>query len=577
MIDRFYREELAHLKELAQEFAEAHPALASMLGGAAADPDVERLFQGMALQFALLRQKIDDDFPEFIHPLTRQLCPQFLRPVPSATIVAFSPQPTFIESRAIPAGTQLASVPVEGTSCQFRTCSTVELHPLELLDAAFTQAPAAAPAISLSLALTGVALADWSVRSLRLFLAGDYAAASDLYLLLRRYLRRIVITPEEGGQPAVLPPESLSAAGFRPDEAVIPYPPNTFPGYRFLQEFFTIPQRFLFLDLVGWEKWTERGKGTRFRVTFELAPSTLSPPQVRRESFALFATPAVNLFPADARPIVLDHRKDRYPVRPDVATPEHAAVFSIDGVTGLLQGAPRERRYLPAEGFPAITATEPAYRTAIVTRPAREGFDVYLSFSHAEDDLFQQETISVALTCTNGRLAESLRVGDLCQATPSSPQGVSFRNLTQVTHAVMPPLGKELLWRLVSHQSLNRQALASAGQLREILELYLFEEEGSDQAALAASRKRINAIKEMTCQPTQRLVRGSPVRGTEMRITVNGDHFAGPGDLFLFGSVLDDFLSTLATINTFTQLTVQESSKGETLEWPPRLGDQPLL
>ncbi len=61
-----------------------------------------------------------------------------------STIVAFSPKPTLKQPITIPAGIEVASVPVEGTSCIFRTCYDVELHPIDLVDAAFVESATAA-------------------------------------------------------------------------------------------------------------------------------------------------------------------------------------------------------------------------------------------------------------------------------------------------------------------------------------------------------------------------------------------------------------------------------------------------
>ncbi|MCI5122659.1 MAG: hypothetical protein D3908_16030, partial [Candidatus Electrothrix sp. AUS4] len=44
--------------------------------------------------------------------------------------------------------------------------------------------------------------------------------------------------------------------------------------------------------------------------------------------------------------------------------------------------------------------------------------------------------------------------GDISQATSSTPELVSFSNITSPTAGVQPPLGKNLLWRLLGHLSL---------------------------------------------------------------------------------------------------------------------------
>ncbi|KIE41133.1 type VI secretion system baseplate subunit TssF [Geobacter anodireducens] len=577
MITRHFQEELVRLKELGAEFAAAHPALAPMLGGPSADPDVERLLEGVAFQTALLRQKLDDDFPEVVHDLVRLVAPHYLRPVPATTIVAFEPKPSLTRSRLIPAGAELASIPVEGTRCLFRTTSPVELHPLELLDATFAQPAGSAPAVTLSLSLTGLPLDHWEPRSIRFFLAGDHARATELFLILSRHLKRIVITAEERGASASLPAACLQPVGFNDDEHLIPWPSHAFPGYRLVQEYFAAPQRFLFLELTGWERWTARGSGSRFTITFELGGLVLPPPPVRRESFVLFASPAVNLFPHDAEPILLDHRVGRYPVRPAGLAPGHGQVYSVDRVTGIVRGAATERTYHPFGQFSADAGAQPTFHTAVSASPVRAGFDVHLAVAYPQGEgLPAAETLSIALTCSNGRLPENLWLGDLCEPTSSSPASATFHNITPLTPALLPPLGKNLLWRLVSHLSLNRLSLASADNLRTLLALYLFEE-GGGRGELAANRKRLDGIEAVIAKPAGRLVGGHLLRGSEIVLTLRGDHFAGPGDLFLFGAVLDRFLGGYASLNSFTRLTVRESVREEVYSWPPRLGHRQLL
>jgi type VI secretion system protein ImpG len=577
MSQRHYQQELARLKELGAEFAAAHPALAPMLAGPSADPDVERLLEAVAFQTGLLREKLEDDFPELIHDMARLVCPHYLRPIPATTIVAFVPKPSLATTRTIAAGIRLESAPVEGTRCQFRTCSEVEMHPLQLVDAEFFQQAGQAPSVTLSLALNGLSLAGWSPRKLRLFLAGDYAVASDLYLLLRRHLRRIVISDEEGGRSVELPADCLQAAGFAADEAVIPFPAQAFPGYRLLQECLAIPNRFLFLDLIGWERWLERGSGSRFKISFELSPFSISKPRVTRESFVLFAAPAVNLFSHDAAPVLLDHQRERYLVLPSGLPPDHGQIFTVDAVTGIIRGRSGRRAYRPFELFHQLTPDEPAYHTTITRSPVNGGLDVHLSVAFQKDQgLPETETLSIDLTCTNGTLPERLRVGDLSHANASTPDYATFSNITPIVPSVMPVLGENMLWRLVSHHCLNRRSLASAESLKALLSLCLFEG-NRDQAALAANRRRIDGIEEVLCQPVDRLVRGMMMRGLQITLSLRGDYFASAGDLLLFASVLDEFFAGYISLNTFTHLTVNELNRGESIQWQPRLGQQPLL
>jgi type VI secretion system protein ImpG len=572
----FFHTELNLLQELATEFALANPALAPLLDGSnRTDPDVERLLEAMAFQNAMLRRKLAADFPELIHKLAQLVLPHYLRPVPATTIIGFTPA-TGGGSVTIPAGTQLASAPVNGTRCRFTTTAAVELHPLEITDAAFAQQSGRIAEIRLSLALHGLPLCDWQPGSVRLFLAGEQAAATELYLLLSRHVTRITLTPADGGPACVLPADRLRPAGFAEGEELLPYPPHSFPGYRLLQEYFSTPEKFLFFDLSGWEEWQGRGEGTRFTIGFELDSLPSGPQRVRRDSFALHAVPAVNLFPHDADPISINHRADRYLIRPTGPNPAHCQPFSVDRVTGYTRATARERDYLPFELFSDDNGTGPAYHAQLAESQRHSGYDCHLGVAFpGEIPAPDAETLSIALTCTNGSLPENLRIGDVAEPLSPLPDAVTGRNITPINPGQPPPLGPGLLRQLTSHLYLNHLSLASVGHLRTLLELYVFP--GSRTGfQVAANLKRIAGIETLEVTAGEQMVAGIPLRGQEIRIRMRQDHFAGAGDLYLFGCVLDQFLGRYASLNSYTRLVVYETLRGGTCQWPTRLGSQAL-
>jgi len=577
MFNRYFQEELDNLKDLGGEFSKAHPALAPMLSGRSSDPDVDRLLEGVAFLTALLRQKLDDEFPEIIHELVQLIWPHYLRPLPSTSIVAFNPKPTLKQPMVIPPGTQVASAPVEGVSCLFQTCYPVEVHPLRLLEASFVETAGQPPAIRLMLELKDANLADWQPQALRLYLAGDFPTAADLYLLLRRYLTRISISAAGSKSVLTLRPESLKPVGFGQHEGVIPYPTNSFPGYRTIQEYFILPEKFLFLDLVGWDQWQDRGKGGRFEVRFELDHIPFASPRIKTGDFVLFATPVINIFPYDADPIRLDHRRTEYRVRPSGLKDAHYQVYSVEKVIGFVQGTAEERVYAPFELFRSDSQGVPVYRVNIRNSPVRPGFDVYLSVAYPpESGPPVAETLSIELLCTNGFLPEEIRTGDIALPTSSSPEQVDFKNLRPPTSNILPPLGTNLLWRLISHLSLNYASLSNTENLQTLLNLYLFRDPRKPEASLA-NQKRVAGIQSIESRGADRLVSGVMTRGRDIELEARHDHFASQGDLFLFGSIIDHFLGSYASINAFTRLSLREVLTGEIYQWPARLGDHPLI
>ena len=103
-----YQSELEYLQRACDELGAREPDLAPMLGRGT-DPSVTRLLEGLAFTFARLRQRLDDDMPEIVHPVVENLCPELLRPIPSATVVELVPSPKLLGRKRVTAGTSFAA------------------------------------------------------------------------------------------------------------------------------------------------------------------------------------------------------------------------------------------------------------------------------------------------------------------------------------------------------------------------------------------------------------------------------------------------------------------------------------
>lgn len=571
-----YREERAALDKEAARYVEEHPNLAPLMSGSLADQGVERLFEGTAFLNALLRQKLEDDFPEFIHEIIGSQQPEYLRPVPASSIAAFIMKPNCTEPRIIPKGTQLDSVPVEGTRCRFRTCYDTEVYPLSIVGAGYFHSSGRLPMIRLHMELNGMPPSDFRPDSLRFFLGNDHSAACHLYLLLTRFLHRVVITPEGDGSSAVLPADCLRPAGFGNNEIILPGFSDTVASHQILREYFLFPFKYLFVELSGFEKWKDRGDGSRFHIMFELINCPFGAPIVGAQSFVLSATPIINLFHHQAIPLQVDASTERYQVRPAGKIAEHFHLFDLDGVSGVTPGNRRRRGYVLFNH--ADKDFEPG-SMCFVTREKssfQDGYDTYLSLFPDERERSQGGKLAVNLTCTNGTLPERLDIGDIRIATAGTPESVEFTNIAPVTPTRFPLSEKNILWRHLSAFSLNRLSLLAPVTFRSIVRLYT---PGHSRCTVAvdAVEKRIEGIVGIEAEMTDRIICGAIYRGHTIRLKFKGDHFSGPGELYLFCSVLERFLGGYATQKCFTRLIAEDVVAGHVFDWPPRFGDGHVL
>ena len=352
----YYERELTFLRQMGAEFAEKYPKVASRLllePTRCDDPHVERLIESFAFLAARVHLKIDDEFPEITEALLTVLYPHYIRPIPACTVVEFHLDPEqgkLTTGLPIPKGSVLYSRPVEGWPCKFRTCYDTTLWPITISEAAWVTPDRLRPAVRTPAAaalrvqlscLPDAGFDKLDLKSLSFYLHGESNLAHNLYELLCNNCIEIQIrdlTLNTRKSPVVLPGNSLSPVGFRDEEALLPYPRRSFTGYRLLQEYFNFPEKFFFMELNGLEAIRTAGFGPRVEVLFLITSFERAERQqmlelnVSAKSLRLACSPAINLFPHTAEPILLDQTRTEYQVIPDVRRRHVLEVFSIDEV-----------------------------------------------------------------------------------------------------------------------------------------------------------------------------------------------------------------------------------------------------
>lgn len=585
--DKYFREELAFLKEQGMEFSEVYPQLSRFLHGRTTDPDVERLLEGFAFLTGRLREKVEDDFPELTHSIINMLWPNYLRPVPSISIIKFNPNKKAISSRqTVSKGTRLDSLPVSDTICHFSTCRDLDIYPLER-ESVVTTHTREASIIDVNLCLLGDQnVSKMKLDNLRFYLGGHNYSAQMLYLWLSHYLQRIDVIV--GDRTFTLPKDSFRVVGFDGKDAILPYPKNVYEGYRILQEYLAFQDAFLFFDVMSIGKHIAPTVSGKMTLRFYFSRTLPADVRVRDKSFELYCTPAINIFEHDADPIDLNGKKTEYKITPSSRYPAHYEIFNVQQVqgwkgseTGRVRGEPRI--YSPFESFQheierSRDRQSLYYRVRVKNSLRNDGFDHYISFVRGDETqcVGLSEAISLHLICTNRQLPLELGRGDICVATDSSPAYASFENITEPTQPLRPVLDGSLLWTLISNLSLNYLSLLSRDALCSILRAYDFRALVDRQAELIA-KQRLQGIVKITSQPIEKIIRGLPVRGLQSVIELDQTSFGSEGDLYLFGSVLSRFFALYASINSFHELVVINSVNQEKYTWGTQIGMQPLI
>jgi type VI secretion system protein ImpG len=604
----YYEQELRFLRHMGAEFADKYPKLASRLvlrEEDHPDPHVERLLEGVAFLAARVHLKIDDDFPEVSDALLNIVYPHYLRPLPSMSVVEFQLDPQqgkLTTGLTIPRGAMLYSRPVGGLPCRFSTTQETTLWPLELAAAEWrtpekldppVRSGGAAAVVRLELRCAPeVSLDKLAVRALRFYLSGDTVVPALYELLLNNCTQILVRDPKDRRRaPLRLAAGSLRGGGFEEHEALLPYPRNSFDGYRLLHEYFAFPKKFHFLELSGLELVTGAGFKESAEFLFFLSPFER---QERWEMlelgttaqvFRLGCTPIVNLFPQTAEPILLRHTEFEYPIVADARRQRNMEIFSVDEVVSASREAGGLTRYEPFFSFRHNdTRSSKQAFWSVVRRPAAwrkdGGTDMALTLLDLSGSpvVPDTEALTVRLTCSNRDLPSLLPFGGEASDFELEGGGPIKRILAREkpTPSIPPPTKRAAFWRLISQLALNHLSLVAEGKdaLQEILELYNF-------ANSTVANRQIQGIRSVESRPHFARVMSEHgigfARGSLVNVELDEEEFAGSG-VFVFASVLERFLGMYASLNSFSQLAVRTLQRKEVLkQWPPRAGRKILM
>lgn len=639
----YYNLELQHLREMGAEFAAEFPKTAARLGMngvEVTDPYVERLIEGVGFLAARVHLKLDAEFPRFTQALLESVYPHYLAPTPSMVVAQFTPdynEPALARGFTVPRESTMHGVKGADdlTACEFRTAHPVTLWPVEVESVRyFSHAPdlrlneAAAAlgkpingGVRIRLKCTAaLKFSQTSIDRLTFFLAGQNDTANRLYeLCLSAGVGALVAfgrdVPRES---TLLRADAIRPVGFSDDEALLPSTLRSFHGYRLLQEYFSFPQRFRFVELAGLAGAIKGVDANELElvILFERGDRTLEP-MVDTSNFALYCTPAINLFSKRADRIHLTESAHEYHVVADRTRPIDFEVYAVTEVLGHGIGSESERQFLPF--YTAYATDEAGQRSAYFTlrrqprrlseeerrrggRSSYIGSEVFLSLVDSAQAPFSGDLrqLSIQTLCTNRDLVLQMPVGIVKNpdGTPKSDFSLDVNAPQKHIRVVSGPsrpyaalADGAIAWRAISHLSLNYLSLADSSSggavaLRDLLELYaqaLAEKEIAQRQINGIQSVRVRRVVDRLPPPprvgmsgereAQRLAFG---RGLEIGVVVEEKAFEG-GSAFLLGAVLHHFFARYVSMNSFTKTRLRSLERGDIGRWEPQWGARPTL
>jgi type VI secretion system protein ImpG len=600
----YFNQELVAVRQLAAEFAKAHPKIAGRLRlspDAVDDPHVARLLDGVAFLSARAQQRLDDEFPELTDTLLGVLYPHYLAPFPSCAIAQLTPKPDLQAMVEIPAGFEVDTESVRGQSCRYRTASKLTLWPIRIESARLMGLPFTAPVNTLANGATAVLrlvlttlnpevnFSALGMDRLRLFLCGSPATSLPLFELLAGHTLGVALADSPNDpSPVLLPKTAIEDVGFAPEDALLPWPARSFSGFRLLSEYFAFPQKFMFLDIAGLAAKTLLHESNRLEIFIYLGRTSGELERaVSADVFALGCAPIVNLFRQRCEPVNLDHTSIEYRVLPDARRSGVMEVWGVTSVTEVRQDT-TTRLWRPFYRLSETTKLPNGeggsfHEMRRAASASVGGTDTFLTTFDAGFDPAKKidSVLSVEALCLNRDLPSELPFGGGHPTLKALKPHTGIANIaciTPPTPTLRPEIQARGAWRLISHLSLGHLSVTGgaegAAALKEVLRLYDLRDTADTRAALEALLA-VNAKPGTARVPGSRL--GAFCRGLDVELEFEPRAFQGAG-LYLLSSVLERFLALHATVNSFVRTTVKLRGKTDPeIRFPARAGAQALL
>ena len=595
----YYNHELQYVRELGAEFAPLPEGRGTpgVGGHGLCQPLRERLLEGFAFLAARVHLKIDDQFPTFTQHLLEMVYPHYLAPTPSMAVVQFRPnldEGSLAEGFVIPRQTALRGLLGEGeqTACEYRTAHEVTLWPLEIAKVEYFNrdaAPGDLPALpqvkaclQIRLRCTaGLNFHDLALEELPLYV-GSSELAAPLYEQLLSNTVGIAArgTADAAAQYELLDSPHLQRVGFSDQEALLPFGPRSFQGYRLLHEYFAFRDRYFFVAVTGLKRALKRCPGNKLDVFIlfdELHPRLDN--AVAGEHLRLFCSPAINLFPKRSDRIQLDDHSTEHHVVPDRTRPLDFEVHSITSVTGHGTTSDQDQpfRAFYSLASPGGRQSASAFYTTrrqprvVSSSQRRRAHGRAMSAAKSSCRWWTRAKPLIHTTCGSCRRRRCARTA-ICRcscrsarpapisrsrsAHPSNRFNASPDRLAPGRRSCMPGVNWAGDWSATSRSTSLAQRYrlgGTAAALQELLRLYA-------DLADNPTRQQIDGLLAVSSQP---VVRQHPTsrrmsfgRGLQIEVTFDEAAFHG-GSLFLLGSVLDQFFARYVSINSFTETCIK--------------------
>ncbi|MDR1034953.1 MAG: type VI secretion system baseplate subunit TssF [Holosporales bacterium] len=595
----YYRNELLFLREKGGAFALKHPEIADKLdikAGESTDPHTERIIEAVAFMSARLNQKIDDNSQNVAFHLLSALYPNLIATFPPGGIVQFVSGAGTVDPDVvhIPKGTKVVATSRAGVNCIFRTVYPLDLYPINVANVTLTQRSgnsigSSGTCITITINSLSIPFENMGIQELLFCINSDMLEdALSIYEAIfsnPNGLFTIKIADKE----FEIDRRYVMRCGFGDNEMICSVPKYSTNSLQLFQEVLHFPRKFMFFKIINVHDLITKTlltnidsislvidvnyKNDRFSDT------------IKKVSITTDATPIVNLFQVTSDPFRFDGLKNKYLLMADQSLDPSLEIQSISSVH-ILNSKTNEAFVVPPYFSLASDAESDAtpniywtYSTESAGVRGLDGMDTYISFVDTSlNPKAPYDMVVYAQTlCTNRFETRDIPSHIRMQTENIETGSYSAKLLHKITKPVEMTEERNTLWTLISQLATTHITIASCENLMTSISK-LVEILACDTKIQA--RELLDQITTIDVTEIVRRIGKEAWRGFVNGLAINIYTKSEPNSslVFLFCNILNHYLSSIVSINSFIELHMFSSTSSKELaSWLPTSGNRRLL
>jgi type VI secretion system protein ImpG len=580
----YFEEELSYLREKSATFAKNHPEVANALGlskDSIDDPQIARLIESVSLLNARIQKRLDDNYSDFTESILNVTYPDFLKTIPSYSIIEVDVDNNAKAKGFIPKGTMFELKDQNIGNCYFKSTDDLVIYPLILNKVSTYVAPfneeniigstQAKNLIEFEFNTTeeGINCKDLSIENLDIAIRSENNLSFKIYDEICQNIVDIYL--EINGKMISLSKDVLTNNTFELDKPLLPYSSNSYPGLNLLNEFFLFRGVFNKIN-INLEKVKYLLDSNTFKIKLFLKEMKVDVfRSLQKDNFVLHHVPVINLYETYAEPIIADGLKENYPI----VVYDNNRELSLYKVVSVESSYDSVKEKIP-ELYNEDYYSQSSSKRWSVRYNERDGLikgNLQLIDLNHNNALKGEQTLLIKVLVTDGFIPSKINYTNVeISAMSAITVPGKLKLMRRPTMQFNPRNDKTTNWEVLAHMSFNYQAVLgrddSIEQLKSIFRLYNIKESRRVQTFIDAL-KRIESTQIV--EPIRINGKSCYVNGLKIAVILNAQEIKD--GLLIFAQFLEKYFGAFVNYNSFIQVDIYLEGNDEVyVSFPRRLG-----